>query len=234
MEDFKACISILSELISEANIVLNEEGFSIVAMDPANVAMVIYKAPPSAFTLYDVPEANESCVNLGNFKQFLKRSSKDTILELTFTEKLNIKMTTGNKIKTFTLPVLDIEESKTQKIPELKHAATVTMETAEFSDLLLDADIVAESIIFNVEPAGMVVTSQGDLSTYRNNVECSIDCKEACNSKYSLEYLKKMVNTKIAKKVSMKVATEYPLMLEYETATAGKLTYILAPRVEND
>lgn len=230
MEDFKACIATISELVTEATIVLDKEGFSIVAMDPANVAMVVYKASSSAFTLYDVPETTESCINMNNFKQFLKRGNKETILELTFTEKVHIKMTKGNRIKTFTLPVLDVEEAK-QKMPELQHAATVTMETKEFAEILLDAELVAESVKFAVESEGVMIESQGDLSTYRNdNMECSISCKEKCESKYALEYLKKMVNAKMAKDITMKIGKDYPLMLEYETATAGKMIFILAPR----
>ena len=42
-------IDIISELVTEVRIKINEFGMSIIAMDPANVAMVGFKLPKSGF-----------------------------------------------------------------------------------------------------------------------------------------------------------------------------------------
>ena len=42
-------IEIISDLITEVRIKVNEFGMSITAMDPANVSMVNFKVPKSAF-----------------------------------------------------------------------------------------------------------------------------------------------------------------------------------------
>jgi len=46
-------IGIVSELVPEVRIKLLEEGMSIVAVDPANVALVIFKLPKELFSQYD-------------------------------------------------------------------------------------------------------------------------------------------------------------------------------------
>ena len=67
-------IKIVSELVSEVRIKLLEDGLSIVAVDPANVALVIFKLPKENFSQYDA--GNEVWgVNLEDLKRILRRTS---------------------------------------------------------------------------------------------------------------------------------------------------------------
>ena len=50
---FSDAIGIISEIVSEVRIKLTPEGMSIVAVDPANVALVIFKLPKTSFVQYD-------------------------------------------------------------------------------------------------------------------------------------------------------------------------------------
>ena len=43
-------ISIISEIVTEVRIKLLKEGMSIIAVDPANVALIIFKLPKESFT----------------------------------------------------------------------------------------------------------------------------------------------------------------------------------------
>jgi len=54
-------------------------------------------------------------------------------------------------------------------------------------------------------------------------------------SKYSIEYLKKMViGGKLADKVSISFNNDYPLRLDFKAVDKMMLSFILAPRVENE
>ena len=46
---FTKSIELISDLVLEVRVKINEFGMSIVAIDPANVAMVSFKIPKSAF-----------------------------------------------------------------------------------------------------------------------------------------------------------------------------------------
>ena len=46
---FKDSIAVISELVNEARFKVTKDGIELVAMDPANVAMVIFKLLSSAF-----------------------------------------------------------------------------------------------------------------------------------------------------------------------------------------
>ena len=104
----KDSISIISELVNEAKLRISRDGIELVAMDPANVAMVIFKLLSSAFTEYDVKQKVEIAINLNNLKQILRRANPDDILTLETTEnKLKIVLK-GKTIRTFSLPIIDL------------------------------------------------------------------------------------------------------------------------------
>src|SRR3989338_6223952 len=123
----KDSINIISDLVNEARFKINKDAMELVAMDPANVAMVIFKLLSSCFTEYDVKEETQIAVNLGNLKQILRRvGSNDMLsLELTDDNKLSIKLK-GETKRTFDMPIIEIEE-KEQKIPDLKFPIKITI-----------------------------------------------------------------------------------------------------------
>src|SRR4030042_4587561 len=67
-------IAIISELVTEVKIKADKQGLSIVAIDPANVALVAFNIPSTAFSAF---EANDEVlgVSLDNLKSVLKRCS---------------------------------------------------------------------------------------------------------------------------------------------------------------
>ena len=59
----KESISIISELVNEARFKITKDAIELVAMDPANVAMVVFKLLSSIFVEYDVQEDTELAIN---------------------------------------------------------------------------------------------------------------------------------------------------------------------------
>ena len=72
----KESVSIISDLVNEARFKVTGEAIELVAMDPANVAMVIYKLLSSSFIEYNVEKETEFAINLNNFKQILKTTDE--------------------------------------------------------------------------------------------------------------------------------------------------------------
>ncbi|MEK6852462.1 MAG: hypothetical protein AABX59_01155, partial [Nanoarchaeota archaeon] len=100
-------VGIISELVNEVRINFRKEGAEIVAIDPANVAMVILRMPPSLFTRYEVNEEESIAVNLDDFKQVLRRGRQSLTMELKENRLyLDFK---GEKKKSFVLSLIDIE-----------------------------------------------------------------------------------------------------------------------------
>ncbi|MBT5343080.1 hypothetical protein HOL59_05855, partial [Candidatus Woesearchaeota archaeon] len=61
------------------------------------------------------------------------------------------------------------------------------------------------------------------------------DSDDKFKAKFSLEYLKKMIaGSKLSDKVSVHFNTDYPMKVEYKIVDRLALSFILAPRVDND
>ncbi len=237
----KDSIAVISDLVNEARFKISRDGIEMVAMDPANVAMVVYKLLSSAFTEYDVPKETEIAINLANLKQVLKRAKANDILTLQVTDENKLQITLkGGTTRTFSLPIIDIEE-KEQRVPSLSFPVIVQTASSVLNDAIEDADIVAESVTFAAEPDRFSVSAEGDLSkahiemAHGNDTKVTTESSAKVKAKYSIEYLKKMIQAgKLADTVSISFNQDYPLKLEYKVVDRLLMSFILAPRVEND
>ena len=225
LDKFRNGLKAISELIAEPNIELTADGWKLVAMDPANVAMVswVFKS----YTSLDHKDRN-ICFNLAEFRKMLARGGKEDHLTIEIDSKIEL-LIKGKTTKKFSLPLIE-SEAKEQKVPQLEFKSEMTLLSKSFSDALEDAGLVGESISFASEEAGnLVVVAEGDMNKYHTSLEVKGKLAGA-KSKYSLEYLNKMKSAeKLADNVVVKLSSDYPLVLVY-----GDLMWILAPRVDNE
>ena len=237
----KESVSIISELVNEARLKVTKDGIELVAMDPANVAMVVFKLLSSSFTEYKVDKETEIAINLNNLKQVLRRSKPNDLVNIELSEdnKLKVQLKSSST-RTFFIPLMDFEE-KEQKVPDLEFPVTIETSAIMLDEAIEDADIVSESVNFIADKDKFSLQAEGDLS--RAHIELKMgDSTRIKNStgaqvkaKYSLEYLKKMIQgSKIADNVTIQFNKDYPLKLNYNTVDRVLLSFILAPRVEND
>jgi proliferating cell nuclear antigen len=234
----KEPITIISDLVTEAKFKIGKNGIEMIAMDPANVAMVVFRLLSSAFVEYNVKEETEIALNLNNFKQVLRRiKGNDNLTTELSDNKLKLVLS-GSTIRTFYLPLIDQQE-KDHKEPDLKFKTTIKCPSSMLNDAIEDVEIVAESVMFQSEDKKFIVSASGD--TGKANVEIKaeddvqIETSEKVKSKYSIEYLKKMIQgSKISSNVTIQFNKDYPLKLEYKELDKVQMLFILAPRIEND
>jgi len=233
---FKSCISMISNLVEEVQLTAGLEEMRILEMDPANVAMVSLKLPKSSCMEYIVSQEEKIGLKLSNLTMILKRIVKDDLVLLeTVNNQLIVKIGYN---RTFTLPLIALEEHKDQKWPELELPAKIKMITKMLDESLADVTTVAESATFEVTPAGLVITGEGDLAIAKIEMSNSDTTRitgtfEKVKAKFSMEYLMKMVKSSVAKEVTLEFKTDYPIRLTY-IADQFSLSYILAPRISDD
>ncbi len=238
---FKDSMGIISDIVSEVKIKAKSDRLEIVAMDPANVAMVVFKMFSSSFTQYEVKGEEEVAINLSNLKQILRRMKNDDVLTLETTDENKFKIQLkSDTVRSFSIPTLDLED-KEQRVPELKFPLTIETNSQVLADAIEDVSVVAESVTFLGEKSQLLVKAEGDLSKAlieikpTENTVIKTDSNDKFKAKYSLEYLKKMIaGGKLSDNVSLYFNTDYPLKLEYKLTDILLLSFILAPRVDND
>lgn len=232
---FSDIIGIISELVNEVKIKINKEGLSITAIDPANVAMVNFKLPSNAFSQLEVEEENLG-VNLESFKAVLRRCSFGSSL-LMKTEENYLKIEIDDKVKReFTLALIDLDR-KDKPIPLLEFSSRIEISSSELLEAIEDCSIVADSCSFEAEPEKFSIYAKGTLNSAKlsyTSDEVHIESPSKQKSKYSLEYLQKMIKAaKITEKTIINFSGDYPLKLDFKTPNI-ELSFILAPRVETE
>lgn len=236
----KDSISIISELVTEASFKITKDGIELIAMDPANVAMVIFKMFSSSFLEYSVDKNIDLAINLNNLKQILKRAKPTDTLVLETTQDKLILQFKGESVRTFSIPIIDLDERE-QKIPSLSFMAKVNTNSSTLNEAIDDSDIVAESVTFMAEKGKMTVLAQGDSSKAQIDISENdltkvevLGSGESVKARYSIEYLKKMISAgKISGNVVVQFSGDYPLRLDYIVVDRLLLSFILAPRVED-
>lgn len=233
----KKPFSIMNELITEAVFNIEIDKISLVMMDPANCAMVVWNLFSSACTEWDC-EPQKICIRLEDAKQMLKSANKLDVLTIEHNkeeDKIDFVLR-GKYIRRYSLPLIQNEE-KEQKIPELNFSAKIVMPSDTFAEQINEACNGAESVSFSAEPNKLfdltTTVNFNKLNIENRDVEIYTDKPTCC--KYTLEYLKQMVKAKdISKDVVIQFSESYPLRLTYKQLDKQEMVFILAPRVENN
>jgi proliferating cell nuclear antigen len=235
----KDSLAIISEIVTEATIHLTDNGMQLIAMDPANVAMVSFQLLSSSFVTYEKKDTEKFTINLNTLKQVLRRiKGGDTLTMEDEENKLKLTLQSSSK-RTFYLPLIELED-KNQKVPDLSFTVTVNTASQIFNDAVEDVDVVGESVHLSASPNIFSVSSKGDISKVNVDIPAdtvtAVNCEdEDASAKYSIEYLKKMMQgAKLADTVAIKFSKDYPLRLEYVVQNKVELAFVLAPRVNND
>lgn len=232
---FSDCISIISEIVTEVRIKVTKEGIKIIAIDPANVALVMLTLPPTSFSVLEADEEDIS-INLNDLKSVLRRCNDSSSIIMEKKEN-NLEIDVQDKVKRkFVLSLIDID-SEDKNIPELEFKNQIELDSRLFSDAIEDASVVADSCSFLCTENKFVIEAKGNLNSARSEFsgdEAIFRKIEEGKAKYSLEYLQKFVKgARLGDKVLISYSKDYPLRIDFANPVA-QLGFILAPRVESD
>ena len=235
----KEPITIISDLVTDVKFKVGRDKIELRAMDPANVAMVIFKLLSTAFVEYNVEEEKEIAVNLESLKNIMRRAKPTDTITLELDEEKNMLkiQLKGESIRTFNMSLIELDEAE-QKVPDLKFPVTIEMPTMLFDEAVEDMDIISESILLSVEHKKFFINASGTTNTA--SIEITTDdettikseTNERIQSRYSIEYLKKLIRaSRLTDTVNIKFGKDYPLLLEYNVTDKLQFRAILAPRV---
>ena len=226
-------VELISELVTEVRLKVNEFGMSITAIDPANVAMVGFKLPKTAFSQFETG-TEVLGIDLDNLKRILKRCGAGSSLILEKKENL-LEIQIQDRIKrNFTLGLIDIE-SEDKEMPSLEFSSRVELNSVDLVSSIEDCGVVSDACSFIVEEGKFIIEAKSlnSASSEFSGDEAKIDA-ENCKSRYSLEYLSKFIKaSKLCEKTILHFANDHPLKVEFR-AENMELSFILAPRVETE
>lgn len=229
-------LDVISELVTEVKIKVNEEGISITAIDPANVAMVSFLIPKSSFSQFESGKEILG-VNLDSLKRVLRRCGSGS--SVIFEKKGNVlSIQIQDRIKrNFTLNLIEIERED-KDFPNLDFTSAVKLSSIDFIDSVEDCAVVADACSFIIKEGKFIIESKGlnssraEFSGDEAEITTNIPGQETCKARYSLEYLQKFAKgSKLSEKTILKFSNDHPLRMDLK-AENFSLSFILAPRVE--
>jgi len=236
----KDSVATISELVTEARFHVTKEGLTLVAMDPANVAMVVFKLFSSSFVEYELKEDVNIALNLSHLKNVLRRVGSADLVTLSMKDNKLLTTISGSSTRKFSLPLLDLDERE-QRIPNLEFTMNIQMPTEELAAAVDDMSVVSDSLSLECTSKMLIVRASGDLTDAdveipaSDKVKITVDNDDQLISRYSIEYLKKMVTaSKLSSVVSVQFKKNYPLRLEFVEKDRVQLAFVLAPRFENN
>ncbi|MFB6202490.1 MAG: DNA polymerase sliding clamp [Halorhabdus sp.] len=233
-------ITTLSVIVDECRIHLNDLGFRLAAVDPANVAMDETSVTEDAFEAYQA-DGGVLGVDLEKLADAVSMADKGDLIQLSLdpqTRKLHIEI--GGL--EYTLALIDPDSIRQEPdIPDLDLPARVVLEGSDLDRAVRAADMVSDHVRLAVDAdeETFLVTASGDTDDVHLELERDdlIDLEAApAGSLFSLDYLKdlnKAIPTDAD--VDIRLGEEFPAMLEYEYADgAATVTQMLAPRIQSD
>lgn len=231
---FSDLIGIISELVTEVKLKINQEGLNLTAIDPANVAMVHFKMPSALFSQFELPKDEVIGINLENLKAVLRRCKSGSALTMV-TEDNRLKIGIQDRVKRdFSLALLDLD-SEEKNMPQWEFKSVIKMDAEEFLEVIEDCLVVSDACTFIAEPNKFTVEASG-LNSAR--AEFSSDELEiysgTSKARFSLEYLNKFTKgAKISSRVTLSFSDNHPMRIDFPTGNV-MLSFVLAPRIEQD
>ena len=131
----KEPLFIIGDLVNEVTLKFTKEKLGIIAMDPANVAMIVFNLLSTSFVDYNVEKDIEFGVNLDSIKQVLRRiKPSDTLMMELKDNRLKITLKSDNT-RTFNIPLINLEDQK-QDIPKLEFSSKIEMPSFLFEEAI--------------------------------------------------------------------------------------------------
>ncbi|HUI39853.1 MAG TPA: proliferating cell nuclear antigen (pcna) [Methanothrix sp.] len=236
-ETLRDAIESVSSLVDEVKFSISEKGLELKAVDPANVAMVSLKIGAEAFEFFKADQG-EIGVDLVRLSDVLSMADKGETVQLELDEETH-KLKIGVGALSYTLSLIDPTAiRKEPRLPELDLPAHVTLPGAELRRAVKAAEKVSDHVILGVSDEGFYMEAKGDIDSLKLKIPSTelLGMKPGeARSLFSLDYLEDMSKS-IGKagEVTLEMGIDYPLRVSFKIGQPVEITYLLAPRIEQE
>ncbi|MGB9635559.1 MAG: proliferating cell nuclear antigen (pcna), partial [Candidatus Micrarchaeia archaeon] len=236
--EFKSAIEALSNLIDEGSFSIKKEGLGLHALDPSQIAMVVFTMPSSAFADYQIESSQNVGLNLENLNKILNRGSTEKLSIYDEDNRVVVQFSDGKSKKVFKVPVIDVSGG-IEREPKVEHDAEVLINSGKFKDAIKDISLVSSHITFEARGKTLKISASGDnaeaMIEYTEGEDGAIkkmDVKSVAKVTFPVQYLDDMVKgADNSEDVELSLKTNAPLKLKYKLGNAT-FVYYLAPRID--
>lgn len=232
---------IISSIVTEANLKVSKEGIQLVALDPSNVLQVMFTMDKENFTEFDVKESIELGLNWTHVNKVLKRLGKDIIkIEAEDKKPSRIKISSVSDFAgSVTLPLIEL--GKQAKPINLNVDAEARMRSVDFTEAIRIIELASDHILIETKDKEISIKGKGDTASAETQGYMDTEIKylkkdvKTTRSKYSSDFINKIIAAEsLAEMVELELGTDNPLGVKYSNKDKFTLSFVLAPRVDDD
>ncbi len=251
---FKDFLRQVEVVTDEAKLVADAEGFHVLAVDPAHVAMVSADLP--SFTCLEgyqrhyvgsgmepgIPERVEIGVDVEKLLEAVRRARE--VVRFSYDSARDRLELSFNGERRTVAPV-DTAGMAEPKIPNLNLPAVLDLPADALIDALKGCKSVSDHVAFTVDNRGedgrprFVVKAEGDTDTfervfgYDDWIEKVQYDGGTYRSLFPLDYVCNFMKTMKGNRLRIHLGTDYPVRIDW-TGPTTRGTWLCAPRIEAD
>jgi len=243
----KGIVETLASIIDETEFRVTPKEFTISAMDPSRICLLKLSIKKDDFDDYQCSKESKVGLNLDDLDKILKRSAANDSVEINFNEtdqKIKIKMQREgvSRTRTFSLALLDIdiEDIPMDNLLKIEYPSNWVLDPEFLVEAIKDAEIYSEILNINAnEGQGLIFSSSGQIGEMEYDLSeddlIESELQGSSSGAYSLTFLKAILKiASITEKLEISLKTDHPLKMNFDLLEGGKLSYFLAPRVEEE
>jgi proliferating cell nuclear antigen len=238
---WKQIVDALGTLLTEVHFIISETGLSLRQLDSSKAAMVDLILPAGVFQEFNCKGEHDVCLGIDELAKISKRMAADDKLEFNLDEdqkRFEIKMI-GQAERRFSLQLLTPPDDRTKK-PSLSFDAKAEMFADSFKQAVKDIGVVSSHIKISADKDSVTFTGEGDSGEAEVSLkkvddesalfELQVDKK--ATSMYALNYLSEIAKAMGSDSITLQFSANKPILLDFGIAEGGRISFILAPRVE--
>jgi len=211
-------------------------------MDSSRVAMVEIFLPNSAFEKYECDKEFKFTVRVPDFTRIFDRADEKDRVEISPDEKgaaMQIKFINYREAytKQFTLNLLETPDENLPPI-KLNLNAKIKLNGETLRQILSDIKTISEAITIEAKQDQITFAGKSELGTgvvtlNRGSLHIlQLDVGGEAKSRYRIDYIHNTLKATTPKEVTLEYSTKMPIKLEAKLGEQGKITFYLAPIVE--
>lgn len=231
----KTAFNSISEIVKEVTLIFDNTGMHLTCLDQGHTVFITLDLNKDVFDEYACEKPEKIAIDCKEFMSILKKGkSKDRLLMTN--DDYNLLMNfEGDGTKKFKIRMIDIEYD-TPTPPEMNIPNSVTLPSALLNEYVTDLADFSNSIIFRLDGDYFKIINDGDFGEGEIEYLHGENMSESVQTNLSVEKLENTLRaTKFSRNVTVHIGDDLPVLINYILPSDnGKLSYMIAPRIESD
>ena len=223
----------INEIIDEIVIECHPEGLKFNALDRSHICFFECNIPKKSFDSYYIDEILFLYVDVGDLVKVLKRGKKkDELVFKADNETIDVIYKNKNT-RTFSIIQIDMNDNS-REMPKMDYDISYECDFNTMFNSIQDAELYSEVLSFTCKNDLLILNCEGHFGNYQNEILLDENIDGEYTSRYGVNWLLKIFNTKLdSDNLKISMGNDYPMLVEFGSDLI-KMNYLLAPRIGSD